>query len=133
MTLGQVAGLIAALAFVVLVIFLGMMLVQLAKVLKNLQATVEETTKTVKTLTIDVDKIANQGNDLTAKVNVLMDDVNSKIASLNPLFGTLENVGTSLEKMTDKSESSSKLHLGKLTPKTAGKLAKVAWKIYRKK
>ena len=111
------------------------MLVQLATVLKKLQATVDETTRIIKTLTIDLDKIAHQGNDLTQKFNDLMVDINAKMTKLNPFFQSIENVGGNLEKATNKvkDQPSTNHRSFKFSPTLAGKLAKTAWKIYRKK
>lgn len=134
MTIGQIAALIAAIAFVILVIYLVIMLFQLAKVFKNLRATVLETTKAVKTLTIDLDKIANQGNNLTGKINDLMDDVNQKSGKLNPFFQSLENFGNSLTRFSNKSNDSQYKKGWKiLSPWMAQKVAKGAWKVLRKK
>ncbi|WP_099975097.1 DUF948 domain-containing protein [Lactobacillus terrae] len=94
MTVGQIAGLIAAIAFVVLVIFLGMALVQTVKVLQELQKTVAESTELLKVSTDKAEKIMEESSELVSKTNELMDDVNYKASKLNPLFDTVENIGT---------------------------------------
>ena len=71
LTFGQLAGLIAALAFLVLVIFLCISLNKLAH-------TITEMNKSINTLTDDADGIAKEVEDLVNKTNTLMNDVNKK-------------------------------------------------------
>ncbi|MFC6322958.1 DUF948 domain-containing protein [Companilactobacillus baiquanensis] len=93
MTGGQIAGLIAAVAFVALVVYLAMTLIQTAKLLKELQSTMQETTKMVEVLSKNTDELMQQSSQLVDKTNTLMDDVNGKAEKLNPLFDTVENLG----------------------------------------
>ena len=94
MNLGQIAALIAALAFVALVIYLVVLLVQATRVMKEL-------VKTMQVVTDDADK-------LLEKTNVLVDDVTFKMETLNPLFMTMENLGIKAEQATSNEKSSSK-------------------------
>ncbi|NVY97129.1 DUF948 domain-containing protein [Lactobacillus sp. DCY120] len=134
MTLGQIAGLIAALAFVALVVFLVRLLFQLEKIVLKLQTTVEETNHTIATLTADLDQIAHQGDNTISKTNELMDDINGKVGKLDPFFQALENLGNSLAQATDKNNHRSKNQKMMQSAATmASKLALWAFKSYRKK
>lgn len=106
MTLGQIAGLIAALAFVALVVYLAKTLISTAKLLNELQDTIKETTKMVEVLSKNTDDIMQQTNQLVDKTNTLMDDVNSKSSKLNPLFDTVENLGKKSANATAEKPSS---------------------------
>ena len=96
LTFGQLAGLIAALAFLVLVIYL-------CRVLARLTSTVSELTKSIKTLTEDADDISEKIEDLLVKTNSLMDDVNQKSSKLDPLFQATTELG---KKETDLNQAS---------------------------
>ena len=88
-TFGQIAGLIAAIAFAVLVVFM-------CRVLAHLVQTVKEMNKTVDLLTQDVDKLANNVDRIMDKTNTLMEDVNSKSKKLDPLFQTAAELSEAL-------------------------------------
>lgn len=88
-TFGQIAGLIAAGAFVVLVIFM-------CRVLAHLVQTVKEMTNTVDVLTKDVDRIAENVDKIMNQTNILMEDVNAKSKKLDPLFETAAELSESV-------------------------------------
>ncbi|GKQ42091.1 hypothetical protein RD055328_00140 [Companilactobacillus sp. RD055328] len=92
MNLGQIAALIAALAFAALVIYLIVLLIQATKVMKELVKTVEVVTQ--------------EADQLLEKTNVLVDDVSFKMETLNPLFMTVENLGVKAEQATSNEKSS---------------------------
>ena len=69
MTGGQVAGLIAAIAFLILVLFIGMFLVKMNK-------TLGEVNRSMKSMTSDIDVISHQAEDIMANANELLTDVN---------------------------------------------------------
>ena len=95
-TMGQVAGLIAALAFVVLVIFAIGVLVKLAKTFGQLNQTIEVLTK-------DADGIANEIEQLLNKTNILMNDVNEKSKKVDPLFETIADLSESVSDLNEAS------------------------------
>lgn len=98
LTFGQLAGLIAAGAFAVLVIVICI-------VLKHVVKTLEETTKSITTLTEDVNGIAGEVEELVSKTNVLMDDINSKSEKLDPLFDTMAELSESVSDLNTASRN----------------------------
>ncbi|PWF99597.1 DUF948 domain-containing protein [Levilactobacillus bambusae] len=94
MTGGQVAGLIAAIAFLILVLFIGMFLTKLNKTLGQLNAS-------MKTMTDDIDVISKQAENILASSNVLLDDVNEKFATIDPVFQAAADLGTSVSDLND--------------------------------
>ncbi|KRK97252.1 methyl-accepting chemotaxis-like protein [Secundilactobacillus odoratitofui DSM 19909 = JCM 15043] len=89
MTGGQIAGLIAAIAFLVLVVFIGVFLMKMVR-------TLGEVNQSVKTMTNDMDVIAKQTEDILASANTLLDDVNHKVATIDPVFQAAADLGTSV-------------------------------------
>nr|WP_290123341.1 DUF948 domain-containing protein [Secundilactobacillus oryzae] len=79
MTGGQIAGLIAASAFLILVIFIGIFLMKMTK-------TLGEVNRSVKTLTDDADVLSRQAENLMANADQLLTDVNKKSAKIDPVF-----------------------------------------------
>ncbi|USS92469.1 DUF948 domain-containing protein [Fructobacillus americanaquae] len=69
MTIGELSILIFALAFLLLVVFIGIFLLRL--------------TRSVSILTTDIDTIARSSNEVLANTNILLDDVNDKMATLD--------------------------------------------------
>ncbi|CAK1240986.1 DUF948 domain-containing protein [Fructobacillus tropaeoli] len=69
MTIGELSILIFALAFLLLVVFIGIFLLRL--------------TRAVSILTTDIDTIARSSNEVLANTNMLLDDVNDKMATLD--------------------------------------------------
>lgn len=133
MTGGQIAGLIAAVAFVVLVVYLARTLVQTAKLLQELQETMKETTKMVEILSKNTDQIMDQSTKLVDKTNTLMDDVNSKSAKLNPLFDTVENLGKKSAAATSKEHNSGFNLQNLLTVGNVATVLKTATKVWPRK
>lgn len=88
-TFGQIAGLIAALAFLILVVYI-------CTVLRHLVTTVKETNASIQTLTKDASSIAGNVDELLKKTNTLMDDVNKKAVELDPLFKTAAELSESV-------------------------------------
>ncbi|SPS07698.1 DUF948 domain-containing protein [Latilactobacillus sakei] len=99
MTGGQIAALIAAGAFAVLVVFLIVMLLKVTKVLTRVSETVTEANKSVTTITNDVDVLSRQVEGLLNKTNVLLDDVNGKVADLDPVFRAAGELGESVSSL----------------------------------
>ncbi|CAJ1186188.1 methyl-accepting chemotaxis-like protein [Companilactobacillus paralimentarius DSM 13238 = JCM 10415] len=133
MTGGQIAGLIAAVAFVVLVVYLARTLVQTAKLLQELQETMKETTKMVEILSKNTDEIMDQSTKLVDKTNTLMDDVNSKSSKLNPLFDTVENLGKKSAAATSEHHNSGFSLQNLLTLGNVATVLKTATKVWPRK
>ncbi|KRM00562.1 DUF948 domain-containing protein [Liquorilactobacillus satsumensis] len=96
LTFGQLAGLIAALAFLLLVVFLCAVL---AKVVK----TMNEVNESVKVLKTDADGIAKEVEAILAKSNTLLDDVNHKSKTIDPLFQTVADLSESVSDLNSAS------------------------------
>lgn len=122
MTFGQLAGLIAAIAFLILVIFACIVLNQLSKTMK-------ETNKSITTLTQDVHNLSHEMEDVLSNTNSLLDDINKKTVELDPAVKAVADVGqsvsdvnASLRSLTEKAEQRrSKYQLDRGIIKFAGK------------
>lgn len=82
MTMGQIAGLIAALAFLLLVIWIGWFLTKVIKHLSALSQNIEDLTK-------ELDGVLNNTNEL-------LTDVNDKAEMITPAVQALADVGQSV-------------------------------------
>lgn len=129
-TMGQVAGLIAALAFVVLVIFAVRVLLKLARTFGQINESIEILTK-------DADALSNEVEQLLSKTNTLMDDVNQKSKKVDPLFETVAQLSESVSDLNQASRqmvgklSDSAQAMGNVTKVSTGlALAKGIWKFY---
>ncbi|KRM24421.1 DUF948 domain-containing protein [Latilactobacillus graminis] len=99
MTGGQIAALIAAGAFAVLVVFLIIMLLKVTKVLTNVAQTVAEANKSVTVVTENVDVLSREVASLLNKANGLLEDVNGKVADLDPVFRAAGELGESVSSL----------------------------------
>lgn len=93
---GNIALMIFAVAFAVLVIFLILVLHKVSKV-------VEEANRTVKLVSSDVDVLLHQADALMAKANTLLEDVNGKVATIDPLFTAVADLSESISAVNDSS------------------------------
>lgn len=126
MTFGQLAGLIAAIAFLILVVFACVVLNQLGKTMK-------ETNHSITTLTRDMDSLSQEIEDVLANTNTLIKDINQKSEQLDPAVKAVADVSQSvidindhLHEVADKvSERREHSRLGLGIAKTAGKAAAV--------
>ncbi|MCZ0717038.1 DUF948 domain-containing protein [Aerococcus kribbianus] len=101
MTWGQVAGLIAAVAFAALVVFIILLLRQLTKTISEVSKTVEEANQTIAVLRKDVDGISIEAQGLLNKSNVLLDDINGKVSHTDPLFKAIGDIGITVSDVND--------------------------------
>ena len=124
--MGNIALLIIAIAFAVLVVFLVIVLHKVSKV-------VEEANRTVKLVSSDVDVLLHQADGIMAKANTLLDDVNGKVATIDPLFTAVADLSESVSSrklVTRLNRGSTKR---KTTSASAVVLAKTAKKFFVKK
>ncbi|GLB46695.1 chemotaxis protein [Philodulcilactobacillus myokoensis] len=89
MTGGEIAALIAAIAFLLLVFFIGIFLTRLMN-------TLNEVNRSIKSLTDDVDVVSKQSSDILATSNDLLKDVNEKINTIDPVFNAAADLGQSV-------------------------------------
>lgn len=91
MTMGQIAGLIAALAFLVLVIWIGWFLTKVVRNLTDLSKNIEDLTKEL--------------NGVLNNTNELLTDVNDKAEMITPAVQALADVGQSVSDMNEASRN----------------------------
>lgn len=101
MTIGELAGLIAALAFAVLVVFVCINLFNLSKILKDFNDTVSRINTTINVLTKDVDNLSIEVEGLLNKANTLVDDVNGKLSKTDPLFVAIGDLGITVSDLNE--------------------------------
>lgn len=101
MTWGEIAGLIAAVAFAVLVIFVVLLLRQFTKTVGEVTKTVDEANQTIAILRKDVDGLSIEAQGLLNKSNYLLEDVNGKIAKVDPLFQAVGDIGVTVSDVND--------------------------------
>jgi uncharacterized protein YoxC len=82
---------IVALAFLVLVIYLG-------KTLKSVQLTLKQVAGTLAGLEKQMEGITNETTVLLQKTNLLADDIQKKSQSLNTVVDAVKDVGVSIQK-----------------------------------
>ncbi|RLK63968.1 DUF948 domain-containing protein [Atopobacter sp. AH10] len=121
MSWGEIAGLIVAISFAVLVVFLVVNLKKFSELLVDLRGTAKEVNHSLSVVTKDVDNLSLEVESLLNKTNYLMDDLNKKLAKTDPLFRAIGDVGQSV---SDVNQSSRNL-AASLAPKKE-KQAKVA-------
>ncbi|NDR69216.1 DUF948 domain-containing protein [Fructilactobacillus sanfranciscensis] len=123
MTVGQVAGLIAAIAFAVLVIFIGIFLLNLVKALND-------ASRNLDSITIDI-------NDLSDNVSDLIENVNDRIDQIDPVFQAAAEIGTTVTEATEKAKSTTDNLKNKLNLFTKTSIlsivANTAMKLFSKK
>lgn len=85
-----ISAAVAALAFLVLVIYLATVLVSTKRTLDNVAITLES-------LEVQTRGITRETEALLAKTNQLADDVNNKTSKLNPLFEGIKGIGQTVQ------------------------------------
>lgn len=98
MTVGQLAGLIAALALVVLVIFIAWFLVKVAGAIRDAITSVEQLTK-------DVDTLSGELNEILKNSNFLLEDINKKAVQVDPAVQAIADLGQSVSDVNQASRS----------------------------
>ena len=98
MTVGQLAGLIAALALVVLVIFIAWFLVKVAGAIRDAITSVEQLTK-------DVDTLSGELNEILKNSNSLLEDINKKAVQVDPAVQAIADLGQIVSDVNQASRS----------------------------
>lgn len=132
---GEIAALIAAVAFAVLVVFLIRVLNQVSKTVESVNKTVDEANSTIRVLTKDVDVLSSEVEGLLVKSNALLNDVNGKVATIDPLFTAVADLSESVSDLNRSGKYAiSKLSaVGKTTAQAtvAGKVGQTAMKFFK--
>ena len=118
MTWSEVAWLVVAVAFAVLVAYLSYFFVHLTQTVKQVSQIVQEAQKTLVVLRKDVDSLSVETQGLLNKSNQLMEDVNQKVAKIDPLFEAVGEVGESISGVNDTTRN----FLSALTKKNENKV-----------
>lgn len=82
---------VAAIAFFVLVLFIG-------RTLKSVQVTLDSVSKTLVGLEKQLDGVTRETTELLHKTNALAEDIQNKSNSLNTVVEAVKDVGTSIRK-----------------------------------
>lgn len=96
MSWGEIAALIAAVAFAVLAVFLVLAVRKATKILDEVSKIAEEANNSISVITKDVDHLAIEVEGLLNKTNTLMDDLNGKISKTDPLFTAIGGIGVTV-------------------------------------
>jgi len=83
---------VAAIAFLILVLFIG-------RTLKSLQVTLDSVSKTLIGLEQQLEGVTRETTELLSKTNVLAEDLQKKSESLNGVVEAVKDVGGSLKKL----------------------------------
>ncbi|MDQ0156566.1 DUF948 domain-containing protein [Robertmurraya andreesenii] len=89
---------LAAIAFFILVMFIG-------RTLKSLQTTLDSVSKTLGGLEQQLDGVTRETTDLLHKTNALAEDIQKKSESLNTVVDAVKDVGTSIKKFNGSIQS----------------------------
>lgn len=85
MTPGEIALFIFAIAFLALVLFIGMFLMR--------------ATQSLKVITSDVDVIVHSSNEILANANTLLNDVNGKVKTIDPTFQAMADLSVTVSQL----------------------------------
>lgn len=125
MSLGQIAGLIAAVSFAVLVGFICLNLAKIGPILKELQETIKRVNTTIDVVTKDVDNLSIEVEGLLNKANSLVDDVNHKLKETDPLFTAIGDVGVTVSDLNDSTKNMASNFVDNLGKKRKNPLARL--------
>lgn len=101
LTGGEIAALIAAIAFAVLAISLAVAIFKVGSVVSELNTTVEEVNKTISVVTKNSDHLLLEVEGLLNKSNTTLDDVNGKLSLTDPLFKAVGDLGLSVSDLNN--------------------------------
>jgi len=96
---GEIAGLIAAIAFAILALVMCYVLFKVAGVVGELNTTIDEVNKSLGTVTKDADHLLIEVEGLLNKSNTTLDDVNGKLGLTDPLFKAVGDLGSSVSSL----------------------------------
>ncbi|WP_347298397.1 DUF948 domain-containing protein [Dolosigranulum savutiense] len=115
MTGGEIAALIAAMAFALIAFVLCYLLLKVTGVVTELNTTIEEVNTSLNTITKDADHLLIEVEGLLNKTNTTLDDVNNKLGSTDPLFKAVGDLGESVSGLNEKTVRLTKSIAGKNT------------------
>ena len=98
---GALAGLIAAVAFLILVLFTLPLIVRATKTMKKVDSTMDSVNTAVDDLTKQTAVLMKQSEDLLS--NALLADVNGKVTELEPVVKAAADLGESVSDINSSS------------------------------
>ena len=101
MSYTDIASLIAAIAFAVLVVYIVLNLRKLLDLVSLLEETVKQSNNSIEVITKDADGLSKELQTLLGSVNVLAKDVNQKLDKVDPLFDAIGDVGETVSDVND--------------------------------
>lgn len=104
MTGGEIAAIIAAVAFAALVIALIYVLIKVSRTVSELTTTVDEANKALNVVTKNADHLLIEVEGLLNKSNVTLDDVNGKLGLVDPLFKAIGDLGVTVSSLNNSSQ-----------------------------
>lgn len=119
LTGGEIAGLIAAIAFAVVAIALAIAIFKIGGVISELNTTVEEVNKTITVVTKNSDHLLLEVEGLLNKSNTTLDDVNGKLSLTDPLFKAVGDLGVSVSDLNNSTRTLTTQLSGKAKPGSA--------------
>lgn len=137
MTGGEIAALIAAIAFAALVVFLIVVLLKVSKVIEEVSKTIKEANTSIEVITKDADSLLIEVEGLLNKSNATLDDVNGKLGKTDPLFQAIGDLGVSVSSLNSSTRNLAG-HVSGTTKKTiqtgmVTKVGKTALNLNRKR
>lgn len=137
MTGGEIAALIAAIAFAALVVFLIVVLLKVSKVIEEVSKTIKEANTSIEVITKDADSLLIEVEGLLNKSNATLDDVNGKLGKTDPLFQAIGDLGVSVSSLNSSTRNLAG-HVSGTTKKTVQtgmvtKVGKTALNLNRKR
>ena len=101
---GALAGLIAAIAFLVLVLFTIPVLRHTTKAIEEANKTMQTTNESIKKISEDVNGLMGQTSDLLDKTNLLLADVTGKMKTIEPVVKAAADLGESVSEINTSSK-----------------------------
>lgn len=102
---GALAGLVAAIAFLILVLFTIPVLKRLTGLLTKTDNTVDIVNKTVTDLSGQTTELLKESTKLLEKSNYLLEDVNGKVKELDPVVQAAADLGESVSDINASSKN----------------------------
>ncbi|SRR5690554_3135524 len=141
MNLLHISALIAAIAFLLLVIFLIRALISTSKTLNAASKTLDHIGTTLKGFEQQMEGITKETTELLNKTNRLADDIVNKTGKLDVLFDGIKGIGhtvqqfnLSLQKLSDELQEQANEHAEKTSQTIKwGEAAIHLWKKYKDK
>ena len=96
MTPTEIALIVAAVAFVIVAVFLAIFLYTTCQTMKKVTETLERVQE-------QLDALGNEPRDLIRNANEISEDINRKLKSFDPIFHTVARLGERIDGASDKS------------------------------